>query len=51
LNAAATGSFNTNADYPPTPNHYKINAGDLALFMLKEMRQNEYVHHRVGISN
>lgn len=49
--AEPTGVFNTAADWPPTPNHSKISSGDLALFMLKEMLQNEYVRHRVGISN
>jgi putative NADH-flavin reductase len=49
--AEATGIFITSADYPPTPNQYKINAGDLALFMLNEVEKNEYVGHRVGITN
>ena len=49
--AEPTGIFNTAADWPPTPNHSKISSGDLVLFMLKEMVQNEYVRHRVGISN
>jgi putative NADH-flavin reductase len=51
LNIEATGYFHTKANYPPTPNNYKINAGDLALFMLKEIQQNEYIKMRVGISN
>ena len=51
LNGEATGEFVTNADYPPIPNHYKIFAGDLALFMLGELQKNEYIRHRVGISN
>lgn len=51
LDQSATGEFITNASYPPEPNKYKINAGDLAMFMLNEMRKNEYVNKRVGISN
>jgi uncharacterized protein len=51
INADATGSFTTNANFAPEANNYKINAGDLALFMLKEMEKNEYVKERVGISN
>jgi hypothetical protein len=51
LNEGPTGNFITNANYPPDPNNYKINAGDLALFMLKELSKNEYVKERVGISN
>ena len=47
----ASGSFHTAADVAPAPNNYHIKAGDLALFMLRELRQNEYQHKRVGISN
>lgn len=50
INAEATGEFITNANYPPDPNKYKINAGDLALFMLDELNKNNYVRERVGIS-
>jgi uncharacterized protein len=50
INAAATGEFITSANYPPEPNQYKINAGDLALFMLRELKQNDFVGMRVGIS-
>ena len=46
-----TGEFITAADYPPSPNSYKISAGDLALFMINELVKQEYVGHRVGISN
>lgn len=49
--AEPTGAFNTAADYLPSPNNFKIGSGDLALFMLKELEQNKYVQHRVGISN
>jgi hypothetical protein len=49
--AEATGVFTTNANYPPNPNHYRISAGDLALFMLKELDRKDYIHKRVGISN
>jgi putative NADH-flavin reductase len=51
INAGPTGSYTTKADYPPEQNNYKINAGDLAMFMLNELEKNEYVKHRVGISN
>lgn len=50
INAEATGEFITSANYPPQPNLYKINAGDLALFMLGELKNNNYVKERVGIS-
>lgn len=48
---AASGVFRTSADVPPTPNHHRIAAGDLALFMLREIEKNEYPKKRVGISN
>ncbi len=51
INEGPTGSYTTNADYPPEQNNYKINAGDLAMFMLNELEKNEYVKQRVGISN
>ena len=51
INAGPTGSYVTNADYPPVENKYKINAGDLAMFMLNELEKNEYIRQRVGISN
>jgi len=51
INEGPTGNFVTSADYPPAQNKYKITAGDLALFMLNEMVKNEFVKHRVGISN
>lgn len=51
VNEGPTGSFVTNANYPPEPNNFKIYAGDLALFMLKELDKNEYIKERVGISN
>lgn len=51
INNGPTGSFITKADYEPEPNKYRINAGDLAMFMLNELERNEFIGHRVGISN
>lgn len=51
INAGPTGLYKTAADYPPVPNNNKINAGDLAMFMLNELSKNEFVKQRVGISN
>ncbi len=51
INEGPTGIYFTSADYTPSPNNYKINAGDLALFMLNELEKNEYINKRVGISN
>lgn len=51
MDAAVTGIYTANADYPPVKNKFRINSGDLAMFMLKELSANEFLHHRVGISN
>ena len=47
----ATGSFHTAAEVAPHPNNNKINSGDLALFLLHELKKNEFKKVRVGISN
>lgn len=51
LDAEATGEYTTATDRPPTPDKGKINAGDLALFMVSEAAKNQYINCRVGISN
>lgn len=51
IDAAATGVYTTNVDYPPVKNKFRINSGDLALFMLNELTKNEFIQQRVGISN
>ena len=51
ISAAPTGAFTTAANYPPEVNRYKITSGDLALFMLNELKAKAYVKQRVGISN
>ena len=48
--ADATGQFITNSTYLPNPNQYYINAGDLAMSMVMEVVKNDYIQHRVGIS-
>ena len=51
LDADTTGNFITCRDFVPSPNSNKINAGDLALFMLSELNKNEFIRQRVGICN
>jgi len=51
IDADVTGIFTSAANYPPTINNYKINTGDLAMFMLNELQKNEYINKRAGISN
>ncbi|MEP7318245.1 MAG: SDR family oxidoreductase [Panacibacter sp.] len=49
IDGDATGNYITNAEYKPIPYKNKINAGDIADFMLKEVELNQYVNKRVGI--
>ena len=49
--APPSGIFNTMANALPTPNRFSIYSGDLALFMLKELKDRKYRKQRVGISN
>ncbi len=51
INAGPTGDFTTSATYQTANNSNKINAGDLALFMLNEVTKKEFLHQKVGISN
>jgi uncharacterized protein len=51
IDAGPTGHYTTKADYVPDNDNYRINAGDLSMFMLNEIEKNEYIKHRVGISN
>lgn len=46
-----TGEYHVAASEMPEHNTYKINTGDLALFMLTEMERNQFVKQKVGISN
>lgn len=50
LDKEATGNYVLRADYPPTPDLNKITAGDLADCMLKELIENNFIGHRIGIS-
>lgn len=50
LDAKETGHYVTSANHVPEPNNYKIAAGDLAEFMLREAGEDQYVNDRVGIS-
>ena len=51
IDAAETGIYYTAGNTLPEHNSYKINTGDLALFMLTELQRNEFIRQRVGISN
>ncbi len=51
IDAEATGAYYTASNTIPQENTFKINTGDLALFMLTEAERNSFVRMRVGISN
>ena len=51
IDAASTGLYHTSANVPPLPDNNRINAGDLAMFMINELRENKFLNQRVGISN
>lgn len=48
--ADAAGQFITSTTYAPNPNHFYINAGDLAMFMVMNVVKDVYIQLRVGIS-
>ncbi|MBL7729489.1 MAG: NAD(P)H-binding protein [Dinghuibacter sp.] len=50
LDTPVTAEYHLSKNVPPAGIN-KINAGDLASFMLNEMTGNNYLHCRVGISN
>ena len=49
LGGGPTGEYNLNRNYP-AEGQGQINAGDLADFMVKELKANEYLKCRVGIA-
>lgn len=49
INAGPTGEYSLNRNYP-AEGQFRINAGDLADFMVKELENNEYLKCRVGIA-
>ena len=51
VDAEVTGLYHTAANEPPQDDKYKINTGDLAMFMLNELQKKAYIKQRVGISN
>lgn len=50
VDAPVTANYSVKKDYPAS-SAPRINAGDLAEFILKEINKNEFVGARVGISN
>ena len=53
VQADVTGMYQTKANMMPNINNVNIhiNAADLAMFMLNEVKRNNFVKQRVGISN
>lgn len=50
IDADETGYFITSEEYPPIPNEFKINAGDLAMSMLNAVSKQAFIKKRVGIT-
>jgi putative NADH-flavin reductase len=50
LDRPFTGQYITKAEAMPVPNHYEINAGDLADCLVHAISSNTYLLQRVGIS-
>jgi putative NADH-flavin reductase len=51
IDKSATGLFTTETGFLPAENNNKIYSGDVALFMINELKVNGFVKQRVGISN
>ena len=51
IDAEATGEYIAVKKTLPSPNTDKVNAGDLALFMVNELDKKAFVKEKVGISN
>jgi putative NADH-flavin reductase len=51
LPKSVTGNYTVALNSLPEPNNFKINAGDLALFMLREVQEDTYPRSKAGISN
>ena len=47
----ANGHYITSEDYPPTPNLFTVKAGNIADFIMKEIKTIHYSKKRVGISD
>lgn len=47
----ATGRYHIMADTMPEPNSYRIQAADLASFMLEELEKRNFIRKRTGICN
>ena len=49
LDAEASENYNVNRDFP-AEGKYEINAGDIASFMMQELKENNFLNARVGIA-
>jgi len=45
------GHYITSEDYPPTPNLFTVKAGNVADFIIRELKTNNHLKKRVGISD
>ncbi|HEX8331111.1 MAG TPA: NAD(P)H-binding protein [Segetibacter sp.] len=44
-------AYATSEDYKPSTGRNEVAAGNIADFMLKELKENKYIHKRVGIAD
>ena len=51
IDADVTGSYKTTPYIFPADAQYKINSGDLAMFILNELKKNQFIGKKVGISS
>ena len=51
IDKSATGLFTINITYPTVVDNHQIYSGDVALFMINELKVDAYNKQRVGISN
>lgn len=47
----ANGKYVISEDYPPTPNLFTVKAGNIADFLIKELKGSRHLQKRVGISD
>ena len=47
----ANGRYIISEDYPPIPNLFTVKAGNIADFIVKELKRNDHLNKRIGISD
>lgn len=50
-NTDANGKYIISEDYAPVPNLFTVKAGNVADFIIRELKENKHIRKRVGISD